>query len=155
MWWGWVCINRSTVQPSFRAKMLHLKFQNYNLISISDIRQSFRAAGRQKVHFNARLWHTRSPQRVAIVTTPYSHSATPLCVRRARFPQSVARPQDTVTFHHTFVRIVRPTSTISAEGSSGTKDFAFRHAFSVRPARSAEKVTFRNPPPGCRCRLSF
>ena len=78
-----------------------------------------------------------------------------LCASDAHdFLRVLRVPQGTVTFHHTFVRIVRPTSTISAEGSSGTKDFAFRRAFSVRPARSAEKVTFRNPP-GCRCRLSF
>ena len=107
---------------------------------------------------------------------PNLHFATCLDARPARSLQRVARAQNKFTFHHMFGRskmfethdlrrrllrakkfrisphhmFAHPTRTISAEGCPRTNKT--RISPHVWVSDTPQRVTFRKPPPGCRCR---
>ena len=128
---------------------LHLNFQNQDFTQVFDGWPSFRAKGLRRV-------------------PPNLHFATCLDVRAARSLQKVARAQKKFTFHHMLGRSKR---TISADGCCGQRSFDHRFAHPTRTisaegcprtnktrisphvwaSDTPQRVTFRQPPPGCPC----
>ena len=154
VWWGWVCINRSTVQPSFRAKLLHLKLQNYNLISVSDIRQSFRAASRQKVIKNQFqrpfATHTISAKGCDCDNSLFAFRHTFVRPMRTISSECCASPKTQLHFTTRFcvlcvrqarspqrVHLAQKTSRFAVRLASGPQDLPRRSRFVTRLAAAA------------------
>ena len=132
---------------------LHLNFQNHNFTQVFDGWPSFRAKGLRRPHqicIFSRVWMSDLHDLCRGLPVPKkkSHSTICLGVRNARSPQMVAAGKKfRISPHHMFAHSTR---TLSGEGCPRTKKTGISPHVWV--SDTPQRVTFRKPPPGCRCR---